>query len=142
MSPLRDKMAMCYLDDILILSTSYEDMFKRLKQVFKELKEAKLSTLKLSKCYFAYSEVAYLGYMLSADGVLPGEQKMQTIQQYPRPRNKHEVRRFLGLCGFFQRFIPHYSDMVRPISELLKNEVPYVCLTTGKCIHHYEGQTG
>jgi len=124
MSPLRDKVAMWYLDDILIPSTSCEDMFKRLKQVFEVLKEAKL-TLKLSKCYFAYSEVVYLGYMLSADGIRPGEQKVQAIQQYPRPKNKHEVRRFLGLCGFFRRFIPHYSDMARPTSELLKGEVPY-----------------
>ncbi|CAI6375032.1 unnamed protein product [Macrosiphum euphorbiae] len=103
-------------------------MFKRLKQVLEVLKEAKL-TLKLSKCYFAYSEVAYLGYMLSADGVRPGEQKVQAIQQYPRPRNKHEVRRFLGLCGFFRRFIPRYSDIARPISELLKDKVPYMWTT-------------
>ncbi|CAI6353555.1 unnamed protein product [Macrosiphum euphorbiae] len=128
MSPLRDKVAMWYLDDILIPSTTSDDMFKRLKQVLEVLKEAKL-TLKLSKCYFAYSEVAYLGYMLSADGVRPGEQKVQAIQQYPRPRNKHEVRRFLGLCGFFRRFIPRYSDIARPISELLKDKVPYMWTT-------------
>jgi len=59
MSPLRDKVAMWYLDDILIPSTSCEDMFNRLKQVFEVLKEAKL-TLKLSKCYFAYSEVTII----------------------------------------------------------------------------------
>jgi len=129
MSPLRDKVAMWYLDDILIPSTSCEDMFKRLKEVFEVLKGAKL-TLKLSKCYFAYSEVAYLGYMLSADGIRPGEQKVQAIQQYPIPKNKHEVRRFLGLCGFFRRFIPYYSDVVRPISELLKGDVPYEWTTT------------
>lgn len=128
MSPLRDKVAMWYLDDILIPSTTSDDMFKRLKQVLEVLKEAKL-TLKLSKCYFAYSEVVYLGYTLSADGVRPGEQKVQAIQQYPRPRNKHEVRRFLGLCGFFRRFIPHYSDIARPISELLKEKIPYMWTT-------------
>jgi len=128
MSPLRDKVAMWYLDDNLIPSTTSDDMLKRLKQILEVLKEAKL-TLKLSKCYFAYSEVVYLGYILSADVVRPGEQKVQAIQQYPRPRNKHEVRRFLGLCGFFRLFIPRYSDIARPISELLKEKMPYMWTT-------------
>lgn len=57
---------------------SCENMFKRLREVFEVLKEAKL-TLKWCKCYFAYSEVAYLGYMLLADGILLGEQKVQAI---------------------------------------------------------------
>lgn len=94
------------LDDILMPSTSCEDMFKWLKQVFEVLKEAKLS-----KCYFAYSEVAYLGYMLSTDGVWPGELKVQAIQQYPRQSNKHAVHRFLGLYGFFRRGSYHATQI-------------------------------
>lgn len=93
--PLKNKVAMWYLDDILIPSTSFEDMVNRLIKVLNVLKEAKL-TLKLGKCYFGYTEVAYLGFMLSADGVKPGEQKIQAIQQFPKPKNKQEVRRFLG----------------------------------------------
>jgi len=117
--------AMWYLDDILIPSTSFEDMIDRLTQVFDVLKEARL-TLKLGKCCFGYSEVAYLGFMLSADRVRPAEQKVQAIQQYPRPKNKHEVRRFLGLCGFFCRFIPHYAQIAQPISKLLKDNLTFV----------------
>lgn len=115
-------MAMSYLDDILIPSTSFEDMINWLRQVLNVLKDAKL-TLKLGKCYFGHTEVAYLGFMLSADGVKPGEQKVQAIQQFPMSKNKHEVQRFLGLCGSFQRFIPHYVVLAQPISDLLKNNM-------------------
>lgn len=122
--PLKNKVAMWYLDDILVPSTSFEDMIGRLRQVFEALKTAKL-TLKLSKCYFGYTEVTYLGYKLSAEGVRPGDQKAMAIHQFPEPQNKHEVRRFLGLCGFFRRFIPHYAEIAQPISELLKEDVPF-----------------
>lgn len=116
---------MWYLDDILVPSISCEDMFNRLKMVFEVLKEAKL-TLKLSKYHFGYGEVVYLGFMLSADGIRPDEQKIQAIKQFPKPHTRHEVCRFLGMCGFFRPFIPHFAKLASPISELLKNEVPYV----------------
>lgn len=125
MSPLRNKVAMWYLDDILIPAISYNDMLIRLKQVLEVLKEAKL-TLKMSKCYFGYKQVTYLGFILSEDGVRPGAQKVTAIQQMGRPQNRHEVRRFLGLTSFFRRFIPHYAQLAAPISELLKNGVSFV----------------
>jgi hypothetical protein len=77
--PLKNKVAMWYLDDILVPSMSFDDMIKRLRQVLDALKSANL-TLKLSKCYFGFPEVTYLGFMLSADGVRPGEQKMVAVQ--------------------------------------------------------------
>jgi len=99
-------------------------MISRLSQVFDALREAKL-TLKLSKCHFGYTEVAYLEFMLSADGVRPGDQKVIAIQQYPEPTNKHEVRRFHGMCGFFRRFIPRYAEIAHPISDILRDNVKF-----------------
>lgn len=64
--------------------------------------------------------------MLSAAGVRPGDQKAIAIQQYPKPKNKHEVRQFLGLCGFFRRFIPRYAEIARPISDLLRDNEQFV----------------
>jgi len=109
----------------VIPAVSFDDMMKRLRQVFEALESAKL-TLKLSKCFFAFTEVAYLEFMLSADGVRPGEQKIIAVQQFAQPQNKYEVKRFLGLCGFFRRFIPHYAEIALPVSELLKEQTPYV----------------
>jgi len=68
--------------------------------------------------------------MLSADGVRPGDQKVIAIQQYPEPTNKHEVRRFLGLCGFFRKFIPRYAEIARPISDILRDNVQF----GGRCL--------
>lgn len=123
LQPLKNRGAMWYLDDILIPSTSFQDMINRLGQVFDALREAKL-TLKLSKCHFGCPEVAYLG-LLSADGVRHGDQKTIAIQKYPKLKNKHEMRRFLGLCGFFRRFIPRYAEIDRPISDLLRDNVQF-----------------
>jgi len=64
--------------------------------------------------------------MLSADGVRPGEQKIIAVQQFPQPQNKHEVKRFLGLCGFFRRYNPSLCRIALPVSELLKEQTPYV----------------
>lgn len=103
-------------------------MLNRLRQVLEVLKEAKL-TLNLSKCHFGYSEVAHLGFILSADGVRPGNQKVQAVQQFPTPSNKQEARRIFGLCGFFRRFVPRYAEIAQPISDLLKDNVPFTWLT-------------
>lgn len=124
LQPLKNKVAMWYLDDILIPASSFEDMLQRLRLVLDALREANL-TLKINKCFFAYREVAYLGYMLSAEGIRPGEQKIKAIQQMSRPQNRHEVRRFLGLTGFFRRFIPKYAELARSVSDLLKEAIPF-----------------
>lgn len=78
--------------------------------------------------------------MLSADGVRPGEQKIIAVQQFPQPQNKHEVKRFLGLCCFFRRFIPHYAEIALPVSELLKEQTPYVWMDPGtrRCVSKFE----
>lgn len=75
----------------------------------------------MSKCHIGYKEVTYLGFIISEDGIRPGIQKVTAIQQMNNPKDRHEVRRFLGLTGFFRRFIPFYAQIAAPISELLKN---------------------
>lgn len=124
MQPLRNKVAMWYLDDILIPAISFEDMLGRLQKVFEALRKANL-TLKMSKCHFGFKQVTYLGFILSANGLEPGAQKVSAIQQIEPPKDRHEVRRFLGLTGFFRRFIPKYAQIAAPISELLKKSVSF-----------------
>lgn len=114
MQPLRNKVAMWYLDDILIPATSFEDMLSRLQKVLEALRNANL-TLKMSKCYFGFKQVTYLGFILSANGLEPGALKVSAIQQIEPPKDRHEVRRFLGLTGFFRRFIPKYAQIAAPI---------------------------
>jgi len=120
MYPLRNKVAMWYLDDVIIPATFFGDMLSRLQKVLEVLQEAKL-TLKMSKCHFGYEQVTYLGFILSEDGIRPGTQTVTAKQQMNTPKDWHEVRRLLDLIGFFRRFIPYYSQVAAPKSELLKN---------------------
>lgn len=92
--------------------------------MFETLKEAKL-TLKLRKCYFGCKEDSYLGYNVSAEGLKLSPVKLKAIKEFPIPKDKHEVRRFMGLIGFFSRFIRKYAEIACPVSDLLKTEVQF-----------------
>ncbi len=81
---------------------------KRLEAVLGKLKKAGI-TLRLLKCVFALEEVEYLGFTVSAAGILPGARKLAALKEFPVPANKHELRRFLGLTSFFRRFVPKYA---------------------------------
>lgn len=92
--------------------------------MFTEFKNAKL-TLKLRKCHFGCNDVTYLGFNISADGIRPGRNKLEAVKDFPTPKSKHDVRRFMGLTGFFRRFIRSYAEKAKPISDLLKNEAVF-----------------
>lgn len=121
---LRFDTAVCYLDDILIPSTTYEEAITALRRVLEALKIASL-TLKLSKCQFLMSQVTFLGFRITKIGIQLGEEKVNAIERCPRPDNVHEVRRFLGLTSYFQRFIPHHAVKAAPLTELTKKEVEF-----------------
>ena len=114
-----------YLDDILIFSENWSDHLKHLNLVFTRVREAKL-TLKLSKCEFAAAELDFLGHHVGLGKLLPREQKVKALIDFPRPPNRKGVQRFLGLAGYFRRFIPHYSDLSRVLSDLLKKDRKFV----------------
>lgn len=99
-------------------------MLERLELIYKALQEAKL-TLKLRKCKFACDTVPFQGFILILEGLNPGSEKSQAICSFPQPKNKHEVRRFLGLTGFFRRFVPAYAVKIQSISDLLKKNVDF-----------------
>lgn len=98
--PLRDNTVLYYLDDIFIPGQDWKDIRARLVLVLEALRKAGL-TLNLEKCEFLKSRVTYLGFEISAEGIEPGQMKMRAIADFPVPKNVHEVRRFLGMAGFF-----------------------------------------
>lgn len=117
----RFESALAYLDDILVPSVDLEQGFARLEDVLMLLRENGL-TLKLSKCKFFDNTINYLGYEISAGGIRPNEQKILAVKDFPLPRNIHEVRQFLGLTGYFRRFIRGYGEIARPLTTLLKKD--------------------
>lgn len=117
----RFEYALAYLDDVLIPSKTVEEMFQRLEEVLKLFRQYRL-TLKLSKCRFFDTTVSYLGYEISSSGIQPGESKTLAVKEFPVPHNVHEVRQFLGLTGYFRKFIKDYGAIARPLTSLLKRD--------------------
>jgi transposase InsO family protein len=106
-----------YLDDVLIYGKTPEEHHERLKAVFQRIREANLK-LSPSKCTFFQKEVEYLGHVISDEGIKTSPSKVEKVSKWPSPKNAEEVRSFLGLCGYYRRFIKDYAVLVAPLEKL------------------------
>ncbi|EFA00130.1 Transposon Tf2-6 polyprotein-like Protein [Tribolium castaneum] len=114
-----------YLDDVIVFSSSnYKEHLERLKSVFDRLRQANLK-LKPTKCNFLMREAKYLGHIISSEGVKTDPEKTKIVESYPVPKNPKGVRAFLGLCGFYRRFIPNFATIVKPLIQLTKKDIKY-----------------
>ncbi|CAK1589542.1 unnamed protein product [Parnassius mnemosyne] len=107
-----------YLDDILVFSPSPEIHKRHLLQLFERLKAYGV-LINTTKCVWGQHEVTFLGYHVSAAGILPLNTKVQTIQEFPIPRTVKELRRFLGMINFYRRFIPNAARIQAPLNAVL-----------------------
>ncbi|GFW93780.1 retrovirus-related Pol polyprotein from transposon 297 [Trichonephila clavipes] len=117
-------MCLCYLDDIIVFSETFEDHLIRLRLVLKCLQEAGLK-LNSKKCLFAAQEVKILGHHVSSNGVRPDPDKIKAVRNFPTPKNIHDIRSFLGLCSYFRRFIKGFCYLAKPLQSLLKSGVEF-----------------
>ena len=109
--------AMIYLDDIIIFSDMEEEHFTHIKEIFKRLEAVDLK-MKRSKCDFFKKHIHYLGHLISADGIRSLKDKLGTIHDIPAPHNSKEVKQFLGLAGYYRKFVPQLADLSRPLAQL------------------------
>lgn len=116
-----EEFSLPYLDDTAIFSNTWEDHLEHLETVFQRISDAKLH-IKLAKCEFAKSSVKYLGHMVGNGKRTPTEAKVQAIIDFPAPRNKTEIRRLLGMCGYYSRYLKNYSRTVEPLTRALKGK--------------------
>ena len=107
--------AMTYLDDIIISSDTEEEHLAHIEEIFKRLEAADLK-MKISKCDFFKKHIHYLGHLISADGIRPLKDKLDTIHDMPAPCNSKEVKQFLGLVGYYRKFVPRFADLSRPLT--------------------------
>lgn len=114
-----------YLDDLVIYSMSWEDHINSLELVFKRLAESSL-TLNLAKCEFAKAMVTYLGKVIGQGQVKPIDAKVYAIVDFPTPTNKRELRRFLGMTGYYRGFCRNFSSVVSPLTDLLSTARKFV----------------
>lgn len=112
---------MVFFDDILIYSRTWGEHLQHLHTTFQTLKEHKLYA-KLSKCAFGQIEIEYLGHIINEKGVSAEEGKVSTKLAWPQPKTLKALRGFLGLTGYYRRFVKDYGKMSKPLTDLLKKD--------------------
>uniref|UniRef100_A0A1X7TVH1 Reverse transcriptase domain-containing protein n=1 Tax=Amphimedon queenslandica TaxID=400682 RepID=A0A1X7TVH1_AMPQE len=120
-----------YIDDIAIYSETWEDHMEHVEEVLTRLRAAGL-TANPKKCKFGMSEVVYLGHKIGRGQVKPEVSKIAAVRDYPKPRSKTDKRSFLGLVGYYRKFIPHFASVAAPLSDLTKKNLK-VFNWTGEC---------
>lgn len=110
-----------YLDDIIVATPTFEQHIEVLSEVFHRLKDANL-TINLEKCEFCLSSLRYLGFLIDSQGLRTDPEKVSAMLNYPRPQSVTELKRFCGLVGWYRRFIPSFSSLTAPITNLIKGK--------------------
>ena len=115
---------MTYLDDIIIFSNSEEEHLLHLEEVFHWLRKAGLK-MKRSKCDFFKSQIHYLGHLISEDGISPLLDKLDSIKNMLALKCVKEIKQFLGLTGYYRKFVPRFAEISRPLTRLTRKETPF-----------------
>ena len=116
--------AMGYLDDIIIFSKTEEEHLQHLEEIFIRLRKFGLK-MKREKCSFFKKHIQYLGHLVSERGFEPLPEKLESIRKMPAPRTAKEVKQFLGLIGYYRKFVPRFAVISRPLTKLTRHNVVF-----------------
>jgi hypothetical protein len=114
-----------FVDDLNVHSESWGEHLQHLDAVLCKLREVNLK-LNPSKCCFAAKTITFLGHMVSKEGIRPDPGKVETVLHFPTPRNVTSVKSFLGLTGYYRKYVRSYTSLAGPLFELTKKDVAFV----------------
>lgn len=113
------KVCLVYLDDIIIYSTSLQEHLEGITQVFRRLREANFK-IQMDKCEFLRKEISFLGHIINSEGIKPNPAKIDAIKNFPLPKTRTEIKAFLGLVGYYRKFIKDLAKLTKPLTQCLK----------------------
>lgn len=121
---LRDhigKICYVYIDDIIVSGKTLEEHLKNLRTILETLKKANFK-IQPDKLEFLRTKVEFLGFIISEEGLKPNMKKVECIRNYPEPKNLKDLRAFLGLSGYYRRFVKDYAKIAKPLARVLRGE--------------------
>lgn len=113
------------MDDILIYSRTLADHINYLRVVFQILVKHGLK-VKQSKCSFAQQKLSYLGHSIRPNGVATEEDKIKAVKDWPTPQSVKDLRSFLGLAGYYRKFVRNFGVFSKPLTNLLRKDQPFI----------------
>ena len=122
---LQGKILFTFIDDIIIFADTLEEHDEKLTLIMERLEKANLQ-LNINKCEFLKTEIFYLGHILSKQGVSPDPRKLEAVKHFPEPQTVKNIRQFLGLAGYYRRFIKNFATMSKPLTKLLEKETNFI----------------
>ncbi|ODM88297.1 Transposon Ty3-I Gag-Pol polyprotein [Orchesella cincta] len=112
---------LAFIDDIIVYSNSFEEHLQHLELVFKRLLEFGFR-IHPDKAQFLKNKIKYLGFVIENQTVSPNPEKLKALEGYQQPKNRKDIQRFLGFCGYYRHFIKDFSTIAKPITELLRKD--------------------
>lgn len=113
------KICLVYLDDIIIFATSLQEHISNLELVFERLRDSNFK-IQLDKSEFLRKEIEFLGHIVSTEGIKPNPGKISAVKEFPTPRTPKQLKSFLGLLGYYRKFIPNFAKITKPLTVCLK----------------------
>lgn len=127
----------CYLDDILVYSKDRRSAVADLRKVLELLGKAGLYA-RLPKCQFFQEEVEFLGYRINGNSIKMDPAKLSTVRDWPRPRNVRDVQSFIGFLNFYRRFVPGFSSLAAPLTDLTRGSIEFTCSEQQCAFDHFK----
>jgi len=119
------KICLVYLDDVIVYSKTFTGMLENLREVFLRFRKANLK-INPKKCSLFSRKVKYLGHIISEKGIATDPEKTSAIKSWPVPKNKKQVRSFLGFCSYYRRFVKGFSSKARPLFKLTEDHTRFI----------------